>query len=182
MKFGYLLIAAALPLFAGCSGSSNSSRTHEGTPQTVAQASSQAKQTVSSARPDKNASPAGAASVEQAIKTDLGDVADYRQVFERLQQGVKAGDKQAVAALVAYPLEVRINGKTRTIADAQAFVENWDKIITPDIAKVIKNQKFADLFVNQKGVMFGDGQVWLSGICRDEACTSSYVRVITIQR
>jgi len=154
----------------------------------VAAMPSSVASTASSATPAAAPVTAGAsaadgdAAVMQSIKTVLGDADDYRKVFSQLQQGVRTGDKQAVAKLVAYPLDVKIDGKPRTIRNAQAFIQSWDGIITPDIARVIRDQKFSDLFVNQKGVMFGDGQVWLSGICRDVACTSSDVRIITIQK
>jgi len=45
----------------------------------------------------------------------------------------------------------------------------------------VKNQKYEDLFVNSHGVMFGSGEVWVNGLCKDNACKTLDVKVITIQ-
>ena len=31
------------------------------------------------------------------------------------------------------------------------------------------------------GVMFGNGEVWLNGICKDDACADFDVKIVTIQ-
>ena len=49
------------------------------------------------------------------------------------------------------------------------------------MVKAVSAQDFGKVFVNQQGVMIGDGQVWLSGQCLDAACTRTEVKVITIQ-
>ncbi|TDK28649.1 hypothetical protein E2F46_01920 [Luteimonas aestuarii] len=123
-----------------------------------------------------------AADVDQAIDTVLGgDHNVYRDVIERVQKAVVAGDKEAVAALVSYPIEVRISGKPRKIASEPEFVAAWDGIVTPDVAQAVATQEYSAMFVNSQGVMFGDGQVWISGVCRDEACTNSDVLITAIQ-
>lgn len=119
--------------------------------------------------------------VNQSIDALLGDHAAYRNVFDRLQRGVVAADKAGVAALVSYPLEVRIGGKSQMIRNPQEFIASWDDIFTRDLIQVISSQKFEDVFVNWQGVMVGDGQVWINGICRDKNCSTSDVRVVTIQ-
>lgn len=121
------------------------------------------------------------ADVDLAIDTALGDHKTYRDVFDRLQQGIAADDKPAVAALVVYPLEVRIDGKQRKIRNADQFVASWDGIVTPEIVRVVSKQRYRDLFVNWQGVMLGDGQVWINGICRDNACKKVDVGVTAFQ-
>ena len=122
------------------------------------------------------------ADVDRSIGALLGDPQAFRDVFDRLQRGVASGDKAGVAALVAYPLNVAIGGKRRRIANAAEFVASWDGIITPEVARVIASQRYQDLFVNAQGAMLGNGQVWLSGVCRDPACARSDVRVTAIQQ
>lgn len=132
-----------------------------------------------------DATPAVAAeddsAINQTIDEVLGDHAAYRDAFDRLQRGVASGDKEAVAALVSYPIEVQVGGRKMEIADTKQFVAHWDQIITPDIAKVITEQNFSGVTVNWRGMMLGDGQVWLNGVCRDSACKDSDVRVVAIQ-
>ena len=82
---------------------------------------------------------------------------------------------------MSYPINVSINGRKTTIRNAKAFVANYDAIMTPDIVATVKNQKYEDLFVNYQGVMFGRGQIWVNGVCKDKACKTQDVKVITIQ-
>lgn len=124
---------------------------------------------------------AQAPNVNQTIDTVLGDHVQYQAVITALQAGVRSKDSAAVAALVSYPITVKIHGKKVAIKTAADFAKNYDAIITPTIAAVIEGQKYGDLFVNAQGIMFGKGEVWINGICKDTACKKSEAKVITIQ-
>lgn len=121
------------------------------------------------------------AAVNARIDSVLGDHARYEQVATAFQSAVAAGDRDAVAALVAYPFTAHVGGRKLAIADADAFVARYDDIVTPTIADVIAGQQYADLFVNAKGVMFGNGEAWINGSCKDVACSDVDVRVVAIQ-
>ncbi|HJR73707.1 MAG TPA: hypothetical protein VJ806_08720 [Luteimonas sp.] len=145
--------------------------------------------------PEETASSESAAQTEQAPASDpaadkatddaidklLGDHARYRDAIDRFQKAVAAKDAAGVAALVAYPFEATIDGKTVKIKDAAGFVAQYDKIVTPPIADAIVAQKYSALFVNAQGVMFGSGEAWVNGICKDNACKNFDVKVIRIQ-
>lgn len=174
MKGATLAAMLAITLTA-CSGMDQPSATDS---QAVVRSKSHASDPITS-----GAAVGDLAAVNQSIETVLGgDPADYRSVFDRLQQGVALGDKVAVAALVAYPIEVELDGGQASIGNADAFVAAWDKIITSEVAQAVVQQEFADVLVNAQGVMIGSGQVWISGVCKDTACNESDVRVISIQR
>ena len=79
------------------------------------------------------------------------------------------------------PDGVKVRGKETVVKSAKAFAEHYDGIMTAAITKAVVNQKYDDLFVNDQGVMFGDGQVWVNGICHDNACKNFDVKVIAIQ-
>ena len=119
--------------------------------------------------------------VNQAIDEALGDHVRYEAVIRQLQQAVAANDAAAVAALVDYPFAIVRDGQPLKIADAEAFVREYDRIMTPPIAEAIKRQKYSQLMVNYKGVMFGNGEAWVNGICRDDACKNVDVRVVALQ-
>lgn len=121
------------------------------------------------------------AAVNAAIDNVLGDHAPYERAITGLRAAIKAGDRDAVAALVAYPFTTRVDGKATKVADATAFVARYDDIVTPAIARVIGEQRYADLFVNQRGVMFGNGEAWINGVCADASCAHPDVRVVAIQ-
>ena len=105
----------------------------------------------------------------------------YRQAFDAIQQAVAEGDAPAFADWVSYPIEVVADGQPMVIGDAAEFAEHYEAIVTPDIAQAVANQTFNELFVNSEGAMFGNGQVWMSEICLDDACSNSEVKIITIQ-
>ena len=129
------------------------------------------------------AAPAASASeqTEDArarIETLLGDAAQYEKVFTAFRTAVVGGDRAAVVEEIRFPLNIS-GGKT--IAGPGEFQRSYEKIITPAVVKAVSTQDFGKVFVNQQGVMIGDGQVWLSGQCLDAACTRTEVKVITIQ-
>ncbi|MGZ0027570.1 hypothetical protein [Stenotrophomonas sp. S4] len=112
------------------------------------------------------------------IETLLGDAAQYEKVFNAFKTAVVGGDRAAVVEEVRFPLNIS-GGKK--ITGPGEFQRNYEKIITPAVVKAVSGQDFGKVFVNQQGVMIGDGQVWLNGQCLDQACTKTEVKVITIQ-
>jgi hypothetical protein len=121
------------------------------------------------------------ADVNARIDQVLGDHAIYETAIEAFQQAVRDGRKADVAAFIRYPIRVEIDGRKRTIRSSRAFVRDYDEIMTPDIVAAVKSQKYADLFVNDRGIMFGDGEVWVNGICLDRGCKRFVPQVETIQ-
>ncbi|WP_447940603.1 hypothetical protein [Pseudoxanthomonas mexicana] len=121
------------------------------------------------------------AAVNQSIDDVLGDHVRYETVIRQLQQSVAARDAAAVAALVDYPFTTVRDGEPLKVADAETFVREYDRIVTPAIADAITKQKYSQLMVNYKGVMFGNGEAWVNGICRDNACKDVDVRVVALQ-
>ena len=105
----------------------------------------------------------------------------YRQAFDAIQQAVSEGDAVAFADWVSYPIQVTADGTDMVIGDAGEFADHYDEIITPEIAQAVVDQNFNELFVNAEGAMFGNGQVWMSEVCQDDACENSEVKIITIQ-
>lgn len=121
------------------------------------------------------------ADTDAAIDSALGDHTLYRTAFDAIQKAAADGDKAGFAKWVEYPLGVKIDGKDVTIEDAATFEKDYDLILTDEIKTAIAVQKWQDLFANYKGVMFGNGQVWLNGICKDDKCAAFDVKVVTIQ-
>ncbi|WP_368566046.1 hypothetical protein [Pseudoxanthomonas sp. UTMC 1351] len=119
--------------------------------------------------------------VNQSIDDLLGDHERYQAVIHQFQKAVADKDAATVASLVKYPFTATIDGKRVDIANGEAFVQQYDKIVTPAIANAITQQKYSELMVNYKGVMFGSGEAWINGICKDKACRKFDVRVVAIQ-
>jgi len=121
------------------------------------------------------------ADVNKSIDTVLGDHTKYETVINAVQKAVKAHDAAGFAALVSYPIKVTVGTKKQTIKTAKNFAKSYDKIMTPKITAAVVNQKYADLLVNQQGVAFGSGELWINGICKDTACKNFDVKIVTIQ-
>jgi hypothetical protein len=122
------------------------------------------------------------AAIDQSVSTNIGDPTKFREVMATLQLATRKHDAAAVAALVSYPITVDPHTPhSITVRTPSAFVTRYDHIITPRIAEIIGKQKYEDLFVNYQGAMFGDGEVWIAGICRDKTCSQTDIRIKTIQ-
>lgn len=122
---------------------------------------------------------------EQDISARLdrlfGAHAPYEAFLIALKQAVTAGDKKAVATMVAYPLEATIAGRRVVLRSQDRLVERYDQLFTPAVVAAIAGQRYATLFANADGVMIGDGEVWFNGICGDAACAEVSVKIIAIQ-
>lgn len=105
-----------------------------------------------------------AADVDSSLDSLFGEHASYRKFFDDLKKAVTANDKAAVAAMVDYPFQARINGKALKIRDTAHFVADYDKIVTAKIKQAVANQSYATLFANWQGVSIGDGEIWFSGV------------------
>lgn len=127
--------------------------------------------------------PAAAQTADEVngmIEAVLGDHTRFVAAFDALQLAVTDADAEAVAALVAYPLIVKV-GERREIAAPDEFIAAYDEIMTAEITAAITGQTYEGLFVNDQGIMFGNGEVWMSGVCEDDACEVWDVKIITIQ-
>jgi hypothetical protein len=118
---------------------------------------------------------------DKSIDLSVGDHTKVHQILTDLQQAVAKHNPAAVAELIHYPIKVNPGKKPFTIKTEKEFIKDYDRIITPDIQDAILKQKYDTLFVNSEGAMIGDGEVWISGFCRDKSCRQSDIKIGTIQ-
>ncbi|MGF9907781.1 hypothetical protein [Brevibacillus porteri] len=85
----------------------------------------------------------------------------FEAFFGKLQEAVKKNDKTEVAKHIRYPLRVNKDGKSHFIRDEQQFLEEYDRIMTEKVKEAFLQQKVTDAFVNDQGVMVGNGEMWL---------------------
>ena len=121
------------------------------------------------------------AALDKSIDLSVGDHVKVQNILTQLQQAVAKHDAAAVAALVHYPIKVNPGKRAIAIKNEKAFIKDYDRIITHDIADAIFKQKYENLFVNSQGAMIGDGEVWITGFCRDKSCRQSDIKIGTIQ-
>lgn len=152
-----ILLLTAL-LLGGCGGPSETPRIHApadeavNEPATTLSPVQSAADSAAAATNDSSVAPAidDHTVVNASIDKLLGDHARYEAVIEAYQKAVTDGDEAAVAALVAYPLKVDFRGSKVMIRDPAAFARDYDKIITPGIARAIKEQKYSKLLVTEE--------------------------------
>jgi hypothetical protein len=94
-------------------------------------------------------------------KPTAWDIAGITRVHELkifvkdLQYLVANDNKEQVSKLIRYPF----NSSIKTEAD---FIANYHKIITPKIEAALAKANLRQLFRNYKGVMIGDGAIWIT--------------------
>jgi hypothetical protein len=119
--------------------------------------------------------------VDKSISDLLGDPAAFHDAFIAIQQAVEDDDPDALAEWVQFPINVRMGDEVQTLKDADDLDAAYPDLFTPEIKSAITDQRYEDLHVTYQGAMFGDGQIWISGICKTDACDDVDVRIITIQ-
>lgn len=87
---------------------------------------------------------------------------EFEAAFKQVQELVSKGDKKVVAEYIRYPITVYIDGTKTEIKTEDEFVKNYDKILTGKVKTALMNQKVKETFVNYKGVMVGQGEVWFT--------------------
>ena len=106
------------------------------------------------------------------------DVIDF---LLEIQNSLRTGNKEKLASLVYYPITIRLEGNQDTeIKNAEEFIANYDKIVTPEWKTIILAQEPARLFTNWQGVMVHRGELWFTGICSDSSCQDSQLYIVTI--
>jgi hypothetical protein len=119
--------------------------------------------------------------LDKSIDLSVGDHVKVHQLLTQLQAAVAKHDAATVASLVHYPIKVNPGKKPFVVKNEKAFIKDYDRIITHDIQDAIFRQMYENLFVNSQGAMIGDGEVWITGFCRDKSCRQSDIKIGTIQ-
>ena len=96
--------------------------------------------------------------------------------LDTLRRHVGQNDRTAVCRLLSYPLP-QPGGP---IVDAAACEARYDQIFTTAVRKAIGRQQFSELFVNQTGIMIGNGELWFAPRCPAGACPAPALRVIAV--
>jgi hypothetical protein len=81
--------------------------------------------------------------------------------FRRVKAAIRSGDVSLLARVVHYPLA--ITGKVRrTIRNREQLLAAREVVLDPRIRKVVATSSFEAAFVRDKGVMLGEGEVWIT--------------------
>jgi hypothetical protein len=81
--------------------------------------------------------------------------------FRRVKAAFRSGNAQLLARITHYPLSVTRKTK-RTIHNFDQLVAATDTVMDARIREVVAKSSFETVFVRDKGMMLGDGAVWIT--------------------
>ena len=90
----------------------------------------------------------------------IDDPASVTVFLRTLKTAVAHNDRKKVASLIDFPIIARVHGKSEHVKSASQFVRWYPQIFNPHVKKAVAAQQAKDLFVNWRGVMIGDGEIW----------------------
>jgi hypothetical protein len=105
------------------------------------------------------------------------DPAQARQFLVNLKSGIRRDNRRSVCNVIEYPLRLQPGV---TIRNASQCVQRYTEIFNKYVTDAVTTQQFGELFVNSGGIMIGRGQVWFGGICDDETCRHSLIRITDV--
>ncbi len=115
------------------------------------------------------AEAASRADVDARLDAVFGSHEDYDHFLAGLQFAAAKRDAYLVAEYVEFPITVTVGGKPLTLNGYADFIDAFDKVMPPHVLKAIVDQTYETLFVNDEGVMIGNGEVWFSMTMSDDA-------------
>lgn len=121
-----------------------------------------------------------AADVDQQIDTILGPHETYANAIQRIQEALNERDIEKLAGYIGYGEAIKVNGADVIINDEADLTARFDELFNERVIKAVTGQAYETLFVNQDGIMFGSGELWLNGVCDDEACQFPFVTIVAI--
>jgi hypothetical protein len=102
--------------------------------------------------------------IDKRIRTIGGlDVQLTKDFLNEIKRAIAQGDKRAVSKMVSYPTTVDLkSGPKKKIHNRVEFEAHYDEIINERVSKAVQAQAYEDLFVNWRGVMVGNGEIWFA--------------------
>jgi hypothetical protein len=102
--------------------------------------------------------------------------------LSRLKTAVERDDKAAVAAMISYPTELRLNGKGPLVLihTPSQFVSKYHAIVTDRVRAELRAATPETVHANWQGVSTVRGAVWYNGVCEDPKCKKHDILVTRI--
>jgi len=89
---------------------------------------------------------------------------DVEKFMRQVKLSIAEGDKEWIANNIRYPLKTTLNGQEKiTINNKQQLIDNFEQIFYPAYKEEIEKHCVCNMFYNSQGIMFGNGEIWISG-------------------
>jgi hypothetical protein len=118
--------------------------------------------------------------VNARIDTVLGPHAIYQTAIEAIQTALAEGSVEGIAGYIPFGETIFVNGGEEIIADEADLAARFGDLFNERVVSAVVDQPYETLFVNQDGIMFGQGELWLSGVCVDDTCADVFVNITAI--
>jgi hypothetical protein len=107
---------------------------------------------------------------------------EVEQFFLSFKEAVAKGDKGTVASMVSYPVKVTLaSGQRATIRNRVQFAQRYNAIFDDAFKRVISQTGVDDLWAKSSGVAMPRGEIWLSGIIKNQKNPEGYdIKIIAI--
>jgi hypothetical protein len=129
------------------------------------------------------AAPAYAQTAEDVnvqIESLLGSHEVFETAIQTIQKAVAERDLVSLGGYIAFGEPIMVNGAEIIIDDEAQFEATYDDLFNQKVVDAVTGQDYGQLFVNADGIMFGTGELWITGICIDDACDDFFVNIIAI--
>jgi hypothetical protein len=105
--------------------------------------------------------------------------------FDRLQKAVASGHRQQVAAMMHYPLRVRLNGKSAFLRAPRQLLANYDQVFDKGVQCTLAAATDRSVWGNANGFTFSSGALWWDAILPSAGTpsageTNAPMKVITV--
>lgn len=118
--------------------------------------------------------------VNAQIDTVLGPHEIYQTAVETIQKALAEGNIDAIAGYIPFGEAIKVNGEDVVIADEADLNDRFETLFNDKVIHAVTEQDYGSLFVNQDGIMFGDGELWLTGVCLDDSCADVFINISAI--
>ena len=85
----------------------------------------------------------------------------FHVFLNTLKKAIEKDDSKTVAGMVQYPIKAGVHGKSQRITSSKQLVTLYSKVFTKDYKDLVLKD-FSDLTLMSKGIMLGDGSMWLN--------------------
>lgn len=113
------------------------------------------------------------------IEAIHGDADGFFEIFAGVQDATMFNPVD-IAGFAFYPLTINANGETYDVLEEQDFIDNFDSLVLPETLEAIGSQDVDDLIITSEGVGLGNGAIWITNTCLDDACGQTQWGILSI--
>lgn len=84
------------------------------------------------------------------------------QAAQDFLNAVAAGDREFIAGMIEYPIQVSVSGSSVNIKNQDEFLFYYEKIFTDDYKAQLAKLRPKHMFAKWSGIMMGQGEVWFN--------------------